>query len=136
MEDLPRVTQFLRQRFAVLGAEPAALAARYPALDAALCQQLLAGCATLPLTQLLPLAQAVDADPLELLSHHLADCAPEASDALSVRFDDALTRDELRLVKELRRAAGGPYLSSQTAEQDTKMRQWLESLKDPSNRIH
>lgn len=133
---LPRVAEFLRQRLAVLGTDPSELAARHPDLDLALCEQLVAGTAPLPLPQLVSIATAVAADPLELLRHHLTDCAPAAADALAPRLDDALTRDELQVVSALRRATGGPYLSSQTAEQTTKMRQWLESLQEPSSRVH
>lgn len=97
MDDLklPRVTEFLRQRLAVLGTEPSELATRHPDVDSGLCEQLVSGTATLPLPQLVPIATAVAADPLELLRHHLTDCAPAVADALAPRLDDALTRDEL-----------------------------------------
>ena len=134
---LPRVAEFLRHRLAVIGLEPAEMADRHPGLDPELCEQLVAGTAALPLEQLAPIAVAAQADPLELLRHHLTDTAPEALAAIEPRLDDAITADELRLVRAFRRFAGGPYLVSQTPEQATKMLQWLESLQQqPFNLTH
>jgi hypothetical protein len=135
-QPLPRVAEFLRQRLAVIGLAPADIADRQPQLNPQFCEQLVAGRATLPLEHLAPIAAAVQADPLELLRHHLRDTAPAALAAIETRLDDALTADELQLVKALRRAAGGAYLASQTPEQYSKMRQWLDSLQPPSKRTH
>ena len=132
-----RVAEYLRQRLAVVGLEPADLATRHPELDVDLCKRLVAGQAALPLEHLAPIAAALEADPLDLLRHHLNDTAPDALAAIEPRLDDAITADELQLVRALRRFAGGPYLLSQTTEQTAKMRLWLESLQQqPLNRTH
>lgn len=133
----PRVAEFLRHRLAVIGLNAEEMADRAPRLDPQLCAQLVAGTATLPLEHLAPIAAAVQADPLELLRHCLSDMAPEALAAIEPRLDDAITADELQLVRAFRRFAGGPYLVSQTTEQTARMRQWLESLQQhPFHRTH
>jgi len=136
-QPLPRVAQFLRPRLAVIGLEAADMAEREPQLDPELCAQLVAGTAVLPLEQLSTVAAAFQADPLDLLRHHLRDTAPAVFAAIEPRLDDALTEDELQLVRGFRRFAGGPYLVSQTPQQIAKMHQWLESLQQqPFNRTH
>lgn len=122
------VAEFLRHRLAVIGLDAEEMADRQPRLDRQLCAQLVAGTAALPLEHLAPIAAAVQADPLELLRHYLRDTAPEALAVIEPRLDDAITADELQLVRAFRRFAGGPYLVSQTSEQTARMRQWLESL--------
>jgi hypothetical protein len=137
MQASHRVAEFLRHRLAVLGLDAVEMAGHQSRLDPQLCAQLVAGTATLPLEHLAEIAAAVKADPLDLLRHYLRDTAPEALAAIEPRLDDAITADELQLVRAFRRFAGGPYLVSQTPEQTTRLRQWLESLQQqPFNRTH
>ena len=82
-----------------------------------------------PLARVGSLARALDTDPMLLMKMCLAEYQPETWAALEPMFDDAFTGDEVKLVKALRRAVGGPYVAALTPAARSSLDQFVRDAR-------
>lgn len=94
------------------------------------------GSAKLPLAKLGKIAHVIGADPVELLAVCIQEYFPETWDSISPFLDDALTTDELSLIRSLRSAVGGPYVSALTPEERQPLDEFLLGLRSRPGSIH
>jgi len=86
------------------------------------------GLVKLPVEKIGKMANALDADPIQLLAVFLQEYCPETWQSISPFLDTALTADELSLIKGLRSAVGGPYLTSLTTQEREPLNDFLQGL--------
>ncbi len=91
-----------------------------------------AGTTQLPIGNIGKFAQALDADPVELLAMCLQEYYPETWESISPFLDTALTADEISLVKTLRFAVGGPYVMALTPKERKPLDEFLQGLRIPT----
>jgi len=89
------------------------------------------GAIKLSIAQVGPIAKALNADPVELLTICMQEYFPETWESISPFLDAALTSDELSIVKALRPAARGPYVMSLTREERSPLYDFIEVLHHP-----
>ena len=82
----------------------------------------------LPLARLGSFAKAVGADPVVLLKLCLQEYYPDVWEAIKLHLTEAITPDELRMVRALRKMTGVPYLSSISAEECERLDEFLDIL--------
>ncbi|WP_210547057.1 helix-turn-helix transcriptional regulator [Rhodoferax sp. PAMC 29310] len=86
----------------------------------------------LPLAKLGSFAKAVNTDPAHLLKLCLREYYPDVWDAIKSHLDAAVTSDELRMVRALRSAAGGPYLACLRTEERERLDEFLNIIAQSS----
>lgn len=89
------------------------------------------GATRLPISMVGPIAKALDADPVQLLTMCLHEYFPETWESVRPFLDSILTDDELSLVKALRSAVGGPYVMSLTTKEREPLNAFLQGLRTP-----
>jgi len=96
------------------------------------------GEAQLPLELVPRFAQELRADPADLLFACLEAYAPETFAAIEQRLEGVMTRQELSLIKELRRSTQSPFVVGFTKEQQAAFDAWVNSMRQSqtSTRIH
>lgn len=82
----------------------------------------------LPLARLGSFAKAVGADPVALLKLCLQEYYPDVWEAINQHLTAAITPDELRMVKTLRKVTGVSYLISISPEERKKLDEFLTIL--------
>ena len=87
-----------------------------------------AGTSQLPIGNIGKFAQALDADPVELLTMCLQEYYPETWESISPFLDTVLTTDEISLVKTLRFAVGGPYVMALTPKERKPLDEFLQEI--------
>ena len=86
----------------------------------------------LPLAKLGSFAKAVNTDPAHLLKLCLREYYPDVWDAIRSHLEAAVTSDELRMVRALRSAAGGPYLACLNADERERLDDFLDRIAQSS----
>ena len=94
-----------------------------------------AGTNQLPIGTIGKFAQALDADPVGLLTMCLQEYYPETWESVSPFFASSLTVDEISLVKGLRFAVGDPYVMALTPQERQPLNEFLQGLRIPK-RVH
>ena len=89
----------------------------------------------LPLARLGSFAQAVGTDPVALLKLCLREYYPDVWEAINLHLKAAITPDELRMVRALRKVTGVPYLSSISPEERERLDEFL-SILTKSSTVH
>ncbi len=89
----------------------------------------------LPIAMVGPFAKSVGADPVEILSACLNEYFPDTWECVGPFLESAFTADELSLVKGLREAVGGPYLTSLTQAERVPFNDFLTRL-GSRNTVH
>jgi hypothetical protein len=87
-----------------------------------------AGDTKLPLARLGSFANAVGADPVELLKLCLQEYYPDVWIAINLHLTAAITPDELRIVEALRKVTGVPCPSSINAQERERLDELLAIL--------
>jgi hypothetical protein len=87
------------------------------------------GATKLSISMVGPIAKALDADPVQLLTMCLHEYFPETWESVRPFLDSILTDDELSLVRALRAAVGGPYVMSLTPEERKPLNDFIHGLR-------
>jgi len=82
-----------------------------------------------PLAKVGPLAEAMNIDPVYLLKLCLQEYQPETWKAIEPYMSEALTKDEQKLLRALRRVADGPYLTALNSIQRARFDEFMESMR-------
>jgi transcriptional regulator with XRE-family HTH domain len=82
----------------------------------------------LPLAKLGSFAIAVHTDPAQLLKLCLREYYPDVWDAIRSHLDAAITSDELRMIRALRKSSGSPYLACLHPEEKDRLEELLDVL--------
>lgn len=86
----------------------------------------------LPLAKLGSFAKAVQTDPAHLLKLCLREYYPDVWHAITSHFVAAVTSDELRMVRALRSATGGPYLACLNVNERDSLDEFLKIITQSS----
>lgn len=86
----------------------------------------------LPLAKLGSFAKAVNTNPANLLKLCLREYYPDVWEAIKNHLDAAVTSDELRMVRALRSATGGPYLACLNANERERLDEFLNLIAQSS----
>ena len=87
----------------------------------------------LPIGKVGVMAKALEIDPIHLFKLCLSEYQPETYAEISPFMEEALTNDELKLVRQFRVWVGAPYLASLNLEQKEKLKSFLHSLQNQTN---
>jgi len=81
-----------------------------------------------PLAKVGVFARALDTDPFKFLQMCMSEYQPDTWQAIEPYLSHAMTSDGLHLIRHLRKAAGGPYLSALDQQSRDLMNQLFGSL--------
>ena len=90
------------------------------------------GSSQLPIGHIGKFAQALNADPVELLTMCIREYYPETWESISPFLDTVLTADEISLIKALRFAVGGPYVLALTPKEREPLDEFHRGLCRPT----
>ena len=86
----------------------------------------------LPLAKIGAMAEALETDPVQLLKLTLREYMPETWAVVERHFEEALTSDELNLIRAMRNSIGGTYVAALTDESRKLLDQFMLSLRTPA----
>ena len=89
----------------------------------------------LPLAKIGTFAKAVNTDPVQLAHMCLREYHPDVWQVMTSLLEPALTSDEIRIVKALRTAVGGPFLMALRPEERARLDDFLRLISD-STTVH
>ena len=90
------------------------------------------GLTRLPLDKIGPMAMALETDPVQLLKMCMEEYQPATWKAIEPFMETAMTKDELRLLTELRTWVGGPFLSALSNASKSHFEKFIVSLRTPA----
>lgn len=82
----------------------------------------------LPLGKVGLVAKALEIDPMYLLKLCIEEYQPETWEAIRPFMDEVVTKDEMHIVKVIRKAIGAPYLSALNMEQRSRLDEFISSM--------
>lgn len=128
------VARFIENRIRILGKQQTEIAAECGFEKPNMITMIKQGRTKLPLAKVGPMAKALEADPVQLLKLTMKEYMPETWAAIEPHLDEALTADELRMIRAMRNFVGGPYIAALTDESRKLLDQFMLSLRTPAAR--
>lgn len=89
----------------------------------------------LPLAKIGTFAKAVNTDPVQLAHMCLREYHPNVWDVMNSLLEPAVTSDEIRMIKALRAAVGGPFLMALRSVERDRLDDFLRAIAD-SKTVH
>ena len=90
------------------------------------------GSSQIPIGQIGKFAQALNTDPVELLTMCIREYYPETWESIRPFLDTVLTEDEISLIKALRFAVGGPYVLAMTPKEREPLNEFIKGISMPA----
>jgi hypothetical protein len=125
------VACFIKNRIEILGLSQRDITKKVCFKKQNIISMIIKGKKRLPLGKVGLMANALKADPVQLLQMCMEEYHPTTWKVISPFLETAITNEELCLLNALRAWTGGPYLSALSEESQTHFNNFMTSLRMP-----
>lgn len=132
MKNESKVANFVTRQIDYLGLKQKDVAAKAGFENPNIITMIKQGHTKVPQDKMATLAIALEVEEIPFIRMCLEEYLPAVWIVVSPLLESSLTKEELQLVRALRRYAGGPYLSALTEEQKRGFDAFMLSLRAPA----
>lgn len=130
MENTSQVALFVTEQIRIVGKKQLEIAEEAGFENPNVITMIKQGRTKLPLGKVGLVAKALDVDPIYLLKLCIEEYQPETWEAIGPLLEEMVTKDELDIVKAIRKAIGAPYLSALNKCQSSKLDEFILAMKN------
>lgn len=128
MENTSQVALLVTEQIRIIGKKQLEIAEEAGFENPNVITMIKQGRTKLPLGKVGLVAKALEIDPMYLLKLCIEEYQPETWEAIRPFMDEVVTKDEMHIVKVIRKAIGAPYLSALNMEQRSRLDEFILSM--------